>query len=149
VKTATEALERFFAAINCNDLTAITEEFHPEIVRIEPEGFPTAGTYRGVREVQEHITKGRGTWAEGSCDPERFLMNGDRVVVYLYVWSPSGLRPSSGPASRNRSLFALEIQDVLAPADSTPFPCLCSTLCGRSPTAASPQLGGDRGADPR
>jgi hypothetical protein len=86
VKIATEALERFFAAINRNDLTAITEEFHPEIVRIEPEGFPTAGTYRGVREVQEHITKGRGTWAEGSCDPERFLMNGDRVVVYLHVW---------------------------------------------------------------
>jgi uncharacterized protein len=86
VKTATEALERFFAAINRNDLTAITEDFHPEIVRIEPEGFPTAGTYRGVREVQEHITKGRGTWAEGSCDPERFLMNGDRVVVYLHAW---------------------------------------------------------------
>jgi ketosteroid isomerase-like protein len=86
VKTATEALERFFAAINRNDLTAITEDFHPEIVRVEPEGFPTAGTYRGVREVQEHITKGRGTWAEGSCDPERFLMNGDRVVVYLHAW---------------------------------------------------------------
>jgi ketosteroid isomerase-like protein len=86
VKTATEALERFFAAINRNDLTAITEDFHPEIVRIEPEGFPTAGTYRGVREVQEHITKGRGAWAEGSCDPERFLMNGDRVVVYLHAW---------------------------------------------------------------
>ena len=86
MKTATEALERFFAAINRNDLPAITEDFHPEIVRIEPEGFPTAGTYRGVREVQEHITKGRGTWAEGSCDPERFLMNGDRVVVYLHAW---------------------------------------------------------------
>ena len=86
MKTATEALERFFAAINRNDLTAITEDFHPEIVRIEPEGFPTAGTYRGVREVQEHITKSRGTWAEGSCDPERFLMNGDRVVVYLHAW---------------------------------------------------------------
>jgi ketosteroid isomerase-like protein len=86
VKTATEVLERFFAAINRNDLTAVTEDFHPEIVRIEPEGFPTAGTYRGVREVQEHITKGRGTWAEGNCDPERFLMNGDKVVVYLHAW---------------------------------------------------------------
>jgi ketosteroid isomerase-like protein len=83
VKTATEALEQFYAAINRNDMPAITEVFDPEIVRIEPEGFPTAGTYRGVAEVQAHITKGRGTWAEGTCEPERFLVNGNKVVVYL------------------------------------------------------------------
>jgi uncharacterized protein len=86
VKTVTQALEQFFAAVNRNDMTAVTEDFDPEIVRIEPEGFPTAGTYRGVTEVQEHITKGRGTWAEGSCDPERFFVNGDKVVVYLHAW---------------------------------------------------------------
>jgi uncharacterized protein len=86
VKTATQALEQFFAAVNRNDMTAVTEDFDAEIVRIEPEGFPTAGTYRGVAEVQEHVTKGRGTWAEGSCDPERFLVNGNKVVVYLHAW---------------------------------------------------------------
>ncbi|HTD75765.1 MAG TPA: nuclear transport factor 2 family protein [Steroidobacteraceae bacterium] len=85
MKTATEALEQFFAAINRNDMTAITKDFDPEIVRIEPEGFPTAGTYRGAAEVQAHIVKGRGTWAEGTCDPERFLVNGDKVVVYLHA----------------------------------------------------------------
>lgn len=36
-------------------MQAIAKEFHPEIVRIESEGFPTAGTYRGVAEVQEHV----------------------------------------------------------------------------------------------
>lgn len=81
----TEALEAFFAAINRNDMRAITRDFDPGIVRVEPEGFPTAGTYRGVVEVQEHVTKGRGTWAEGSCDPEKFLVNEDRVVVYLHA----------------------------------------------------------------
>ena len=81
-----EALKLFFAAINRNDMQAITKDFDPEIVRIEPEGFPTAGTYRGIAEVQEHVTKGRGTWAEGTCDPEKFLVNGDKVVVYLHVW---------------------------------------------------------------
>ncbi len=45
-------------------MQAITKDLDPEVVRIEPEGFPTAGTYRGVAEVQEHVTKGRGTWAE-------------------------------------------------------------------------------------
>jgi ketosteroid isomerase-like protein len=85
MKAATEALKQLFAAINRNDMTAITKNFDPEIVRIEPEGFPTAGTYRGVAEVQAHVTNGRGTWAEGTCDPEKFLVNGDKVVVYLHA----------------------------------------------------------------
>ncbi len=79
------ALEQFFAAINRNDIEAITRDFDPRIVRVEPEGFPTAGTYRGIPEVQEHVRTGRGTWAEGSCDPEKYLTNGDKVVVYLHA----------------------------------------------------------------
>lgn len=85
MSTKTEALEHFFDAINRNDMHAMTRDFDPEIVRIEPEGFPTAGTYRGVAQVTEHVTKGRATWAEGSCEPERILENGDKVVVYLHV----------------------------------------------------------------
>ena len=85
MSTETEALERFFAAVNRNDMQAITRDFDPAIVRVEPEGFPTAGTYRGIAEVREHVTKGRGSWAEGTCDPEKFLQNGDKVVVYLHA----------------------------------------------------------------
>jgi uncharacterized protein len=80
-----ELLEQFFAAINRNDIDAAASVFHPEIERIEPPGFPTAGTYRGVPEVTAHLRKGRGTWAEGSCDPEGFFQNGDTVVVYLHA----------------------------------------------------------------
>ncbi len=80
-----DALEQFFAAINRNDLQAATKDFDPHIVRVEPPGFPTAGTYRGREEVREHVAHGRGTWAEGTCEPEKFLSNGDRVVVYLHV----------------------------------------------------------------
>ena len=81
-----EVLKQFFAAINRNDMQAIIKDFDPEIVRIEPEGYETAGTYRGITEVQQHVRKGRGTWAEGSCEPEKFLENGDKVVVYLHAW---------------------------------------------------------------
>jgi len=81
-----KVLEEFFAAINRNDMPAVIKDFDPQIVRIEPEGFPTAGTYRGVTEVQAHVAKGRGSWAEGSCDPEKFLTNGDKVVVFLHAW---------------------------------------------------------------
>ncbi len=86
MSVATETLERFFAAINRNDLQAITQYFDPQILRIEPEGLATAGTYRGIKEVQEQVAKGRGTWAEGTCTPETFLENGDKVVVYLHAW---------------------------------------------------------------
>lgn len=85
MNTPTEILKEFFAAINRNDMQAIARNFDPQIVRVEPEGFPTAGTYRGVQAVQEHVTKGRGTWAEGTCEPEEFLENGDKVVVYLHA----------------------------------------------------------------
>ena len=86
MSTETESLRQFFAAINRNDMHAVIRDFAPEIVRIEPEGYPTAGTYRGIAEVQEHIRKGRGTWAEGTCEPEKFLEKGDKVVVYLHAW---------------------------------------------------------------
>ena len=85
VNVEIEVLRNFFDAINRNDTQASARDFDPDIVRIEPEGFPTAGTYRGVAEVREHIARGRGTWAEGSCDPEEFHVNGDKVVVYLHV----------------------------------------------------------------
>jgi len=79
VKTATEVLGQFFAAINRNDMAAISNDFDPQIVRIEPEGFPTAGTYRGIAR----------SWN-----------------ISLSV---SGRRPSSGPASRIERRFASDI----------------------------------------
>jgi uncharacterized protein len=86
MRTEIDALRDFFAGINRNDLQTVTKDFDPQIVRIEPEGFPTAGTYRGIAEVKEHIRKGRGSWAEGTCEPEKFLAKGDKVVVYLHAW---------------------------------------------------------------
>ena len=75
-----EALERFYAAINRNDMQAVARDLDPDIVRTEPAGFPTAGTYRGLAEVQAHVEKGRATWAEGTCDPEEVRVKGVKVV---------------------------------------------------------------------
>ena len=81
-----DALKHFYDAVNRNELQAIARDFDPQIVRIEFEGFPTARTYRGSAEVQENVRTGRGTWAEGSCHPEKVLIKGEKVVVYLYAW---------------------------------------------------------------
>lgn len=85
LSTETEALKEVYAAINRNDIPAALTFFDPQIERIEPEGFPSAGTYRGHAEVKAHLSQGRGTWAEGSCEPEQFIAAGDKIVVFLYV----------------------------------------------------------------
>ncbi|MEP7065867.1 MAG: hypothetical protein ABI889_07540 [Gemmatimonadota bacterium] len=36
--------------------------------------------------MQEHVRTGRGAWAEGSCDPEKFFIKEEKVVVYLHAW---------------------------------------------------------------
>ena len=39
MSTATEVLQRFFAAINRNHMQAIVKDFDLEIVRVEPDIF--------------------------------------------------------------------------------------------------------------
>lgn len=80
-----EALSKAYTALNGNDIEGFLSIFDPEIVRVEPEGFPMAGTYRGIDEVREHINSGRSTWAEGACEPLRYTVNGDKVVLALHV----------------------------------------------------------------
>jgi ketosteroid isomerase-like protein len=80
-----EAVRKIYAAINRNDIPAAMEFFDPQAERIEPPGFPTAGTYRGISEIQAHIAHGRGTWAEGVCEPERLIAAGDKIVVFCHV----------------------------------------------------------------
>lgn len=85
VTPETEALKEAYAALNRNDIPGFVKIFDPDIERIEPAGFPTAGTYRGLEAVTEHVSHGRGTWAEGACEPERFIVAGDKVVVLAHV----------------------------------------------------------------
>ena len=82
---ATDAIRAAYAALNRNDVPGFVEMFDPQIERIEPADFPQGGTYRGLAAVTAHVSKGRGTWAEGGCEPERFVVAGDRVVVSVRV----------------------------------------------------------------
>ena len=52
---------------------------------MEPAGFPGSGTYHGLEALKAHVSKMRGMWAEGSCEPERFLVAGDKVILFAYV----------------------------------------------------------------
>jgi len=80
-----ETARKIYAAINRNDIPAALAFFDPEAVRVEPPGFPTAGTYRGHAAILAHLSSGRNTWAEGVCEPEQLIAAGDKVVVFLHV----------------------------------------------------------------
>jgi uncharacterized protein len=81
----TEALREAYAALNRNDIPAMVNAFDPQIEWTEPAEYPGGGTYRGHAGVEAHLSQARETWAEGSCEPERFIVAGDKIVVFVYV----------------------------------------------------------------
>jgi len=81
----TQAIRDAYAALNRNDIPAFVAIFDPQIERIEFPDLPGGGTYHGLVAVTTHLSKARETWAEGSCDPERFTVAGDRLIVSVHV----------------------------------------------------------------
>ncbi|QJR13536.1 nuclear transport factor 2 family protein [Usitatibacter palustris] len=78
-----EALKELYAAINRNDIESAVKILDPQIAWIEPPEYGT--TCHGLVELKAHLTKARGTWAEGSCEPDRFVVAGDKVIVFLNI----------------------------------------------------------------
>ena len=82
---ATDALREAYAALNRNDIPAFVKAFDPQIEKTELAESPGGGTYHGLAAVQAHLSQARGTWAEGSCAPERFIVAGDKIIVFVHV----------------------------------------------------------------
>ena len=80
-----EALREAYAGLNRNDIATFVKNFDPQVVWTEPVEFPGGGTHRGLTAVREHITKSRADWAEGTCEPQRFIAAGDKVIVFAHV----------------------------------------------------------------
>jgi glutathione S-transferase len=82
VFTDIEALKATYAAINRNDIPAALEAFDPQMEWIEPPELPGVGPHRGHAEVMAALSKGRNTWAEGACEVQRFIVIGEKIVVF-------------------------------------------------------------------
>jgi uncharacterized protein len=80
-----EAVKELYSALNRNDISAVLSLFSPEATRVETEGFPPPGIYRGLAEVEAHFNQGRSSWAEGGCYPKEILTKGERLVVLVHV----------------------------------------------------------------
>ena len=83
--TNTEIIRQLYAGINRNDMDAVLTLMDSNIIRVEPEGFPTAGTYRGLAEMRKHLMIGRSTWAEGACEPVDFFTAAGKIVVTVHI----------------------------------------------------------------
>lgn len=83
--TETEVLRQLYDAINSNVIEAVLRCLDADIERIEPEGFPTSGSYRGYNAMKARFLEGRQNWAEGSCEPEDFVFAGEFVIALVHV----------------------------------------------------------------
>ncbi|MBX2995311.1 MAG: nuclear transport factor 2 family protein [Bdellovibrionaceae bacterium] len=81
----TEVIKKFYTALNGADTSGAVALVDPEIERMEFPDSPTPKNLRGLAAMSEHITDGRKTWAEGSCAPQEFFINGDKIVVDVHV----------------------------------------------------------------
>jgi uncharacterized protein len=88
----TEALREAYAAFNRNDIPATVKALDPQIEWTEPAEFPGGGTYRGPAEVEAYLSQSRKAWAEVSSEPERFIVAGDKIIVFVHV----RVRPKDG-----------------------------------------------------
>lgn len=78
-------MKKIYEAINHNNIPAALEFFDPSIVRVEPEGFPTSGTYKGLTEVGIHFSSARSTWDEGECRVEEIETHRDKILAIVHV----------------------------------------------------------------
>lgn len=79
------AVQEFYSALNRGDIDSAINLFHPDIERIEFEGTHSAGRFKGLDELREHIETARTQWAEGACTPTRLQINGDKVIAFVRV----------------------------------------------------------------
>ena len=81
----TTTLRDAYAALNRGDIPEFVRTFDPQIEWAEFVDSPGGGTYRGLAAVQAHAMKARAEWAEGTCEPQRFVVAGDKVIVFVHV----------------------------------------------------------------
>ncbi|HUB17782.1 MAG TPA: nuclear transport factor 2 family protein [Acidobacteriaceae bacterium] len=82
---AISLLREAYAAFNRNDIPAAVHAFAADIEWQEPAEFPGGGMYRGRAAVARYLTNSRADWAEGASEPVRFLVHGNRIVVYVHA----------------------------------------------------------------
>lgn len=80
-----KVLKDFYASINDDNFSASRGILCDDIVRVEPEGYPLAGTFKGIDKLMELMKRARGTWAEGGCTPVDFIEEGKWIIAVVKI----------------------------------------------------------------
>lgn len=79
------ALRAAYVAFNRGDIEAAVRPLSPEVEWIEPAEFPGGGTYHGRDGAMRYLKQSRAGAAEVISKPERFIVAGDRIVVFVHA----------------------------------------------------------------
>lgn len=74
-----------YANLNRGDTAAAVRDFTPDARFIELPGRPGGRDCHGRAEMAAYFATARARWAEGRCEPVRFLATADRLVVLAHV----------------------------------------------------------------
>ncbi len=80
-----EALRNAYAAFNRGDMDAAVAPMAANIEWVEPIEFPGGGARQGREAVKQYLTQSRANWAEGSSEPEGFVISNDKIVVFVHA----------------------------------------------------------------
>jgi ketosteroid isomerase-like protein len=78
-------LRNAYAAFNRGDIDGAVKPLDEHIEWTEPESFPGGGTYHGREGAHKYLAESRAGLAEGASEPEKFIIAGDRIVVFVHA----------------------------------------------------------------
>jgi ketosteroid isomerase-like protein len=80
------ALRDAYAAFNRGDIDAAVQPLDEHIEWTEPASFPGGGTYHGRDGAHKYLAQSRAGLAEGTSEPEKFIVAGNRIVVLVRAY---------------------------------------------------------------
>jgi uncharacterized protein len=78
-------LHAAYAAFNRGDIDTAVKPLDAQIEWSEPVEFPGGGTYHGRDGARRYLTQSRAALAEGSSEPEQFILSGNKIVVFVHA----------------------------------------------------------------
>jgi ketosteroid isomerase-like protein len=109
MRTPRAIIEEHYAASARGDLDGMVAPFADRIVWTEMDGFPYAGTYRGVDAVRKEVFMRLGSeWTNYQAVPQEIVDSGEHVIAFGEY---SGTYNASGKSMRARFVHHWTVRD--------------------------------------
>ncbi len=107
-KTNTERVQELYDWFAKSDFEAIRDIMDPDVELHEPKGIAGGGLHQGFDEIVENVFSRLGTeWEDVSVVPDRYVEDGDTVVVLL-TWSGTHSETRKSVKYPNAHVFDFE-----------------------------------------